>query len=96
MRLSETGELLAAGRHCDAAGLSLLWQDSLGLQAEAADGTWRTAPCRTNSISVHLGDVLSIMTEGKARATPHRVVGHGLMPLQGCRSLEQGFALPQA
>ncbi|MEQ8655063.1 MAG: 2OG-Fe(II) oxygenase family protein [Kiloniellales bacterium] len=77
MRLDEAGEMLAAGRHCDASGLSLLWQDRPGLQAEAPDGTWRDIPSTPNSISVHLGDVLSIMTEGSIQATPHRVVDHG-------------------
>ncbi len=78
MRLDETGEILAAGRHCDAAGLSLLWQNTPGLEAEAPDGSWRAVPARPNSISVHLGDVLSIMTDGKIPATPHRVVDHGV------------------
>lgn len=78
MRLDEAGEMLAAGRHCDASGLSLLWQNQPGLQAEAPDGTWRDIPSTPNSISVHLGDVLSIMTEGRIPATPHRVVDHGV------------------
>lgn len=78
MRLDEAGEMLAAGRHCDAAGLSLLWQSTPGLQAEAPDGTWRDIPSTPNSISVHLGDVLSIMTEGRIPATPHRVVDYGV------------------
>ncbi len=77
MRLDEAGEMLAAGRHCDVAGLSLLWQSGPGLQAEAPDGTWQDIPSTSNSISVHLGDVLSIMTEGRIPATPHRVVDHG-------------------
>ena len=47
-----------------------------GLQAQAPDGAWRDVPCAPNSISVHLGDVLEIMTEGRVPATPHRVIDH--------------------
>jgi isopenicillin N synthase-like dioxygenase len=70
------GMPLATGRHTDKAGVSLLWQGGPGLQAQAPDGRWRDVPCYPNSISVHLGDVLEIMTEGRVPATPHRVIDH--------------------
>ncbi|GAB5469208.1 MAG: oxidoreductase [Rhodospirillales bacterium] len=73
----QDGIALAAGRHTDGAGVSLLWQAQPGLQAQAPDGSWRDIPCLANSISVHLGDVLQIMTDGAVPATPHRVVDHG-------------------
>lgn len=73
----EGGMTLAAERHTDGSGLSLLWQAGLGLQAESADGTWYNVPQLPGSISVHLGDVLEMMTDGAIRATPHRVVDHG-------------------
>ncbi|MEO1191074.1 MAG: 2OG-Fe(II) oxygenase family protein [Pseudomonadota bacterium] len=69
---------LASGRHTDVAGVSLLWQAQPGLQAQAQDGTWRDVPHVANSISVHLGDVLEVMTGGGVPATPHRVVNHGV------------------
>lgn len=69
---------LAAARHTDASGVSLLWQRNPGLQAEAPDGTWRTVPVIENGISVHLGTVLEIMTGGRVRATPHRVLDLGV------------------
>lgn len=78
MRLTQEGKVLAAGRHCDASGLSLLWQETPGLEVEAPDGSWRPVPLRANSLSVHLGDVLSVMTESAIPATPHRVVDHGI------------------
>ncbi len=78
MRRGENGQVLAAGRHCDASGLSLLWQETPGLEVEAVDGKWLAVPCVPNCLSVHLGDVLSVMTEGRVRATPHRVVDHGV------------------
>ncbi len=68
---------LSAGRHTDIAGVSLLWQAQPGLQAQAPDGTWRDVPLIRNCISVHLGEVLEVMTEGRIRATPHRVIDHG-------------------
>lgn len=68
---------LAAGRHTDGAGVSLLWQRQPGLQAQAPDGTWRDVPRLDNCVSVHLGDVLEVMTGGRVPATPHRVIDHG-------------------
>lgn len=68
---------IAAERHTDGSGLSLLWQAGPGLQAEGPDGRWRDVPQKPGSISVHLGDVLEMMTDGAIKATPHRVVDHG-------------------
>ncbi len=68
---------LSTGRHTDAAGVSILWQREPGLQAQAPDGTWRDVPAIANCLSVHLGTVLEIMTEGRVPATPHRVVDSG-------------------
>jgi isopenicillin N synthase-like dioxygenase len=69
---------LAAVRHTDASGLSLLWQQQPGLQAQAPDGTWRDVPTVPNTVSVHLGTVLELMTAGRVPATPHRVIDHGI------------------
>ena len=68
---------LATGRHTDAAGVSILWQRQPGLQAQAPDGHWRDVPMVKDCLSVHLGTVLEIMTDGKVPATPHRVIDHG-------------------
>lgn len=68
---------LSTGRHTDAAGVSILWQREAGLQAQAPDGTWRDVPRIANCLSVHLGTVLEIMTEGRVPATPHRVIDSG-------------------
>ena len=68
---------LAAGRHTDTAGLSLLWQAQPGLQAQGPDGTWRDVPAGRNAISVHLGDVLESLSGGRLAATPHRVLASG-------------------
>ncbi len=71
------GRAIAAVRHTDVAGVSLLWQREGGLQAEGPDGTWRDVPLVPNAISVHLGTVLEVMTGGRVRATPHRVIDGG-------------------
>ncbi|MFM8268384.1 MAG: 2OG-Fe(II) oxygenase family protein [Ilumatobacteraceae bacterium] len=71
------GPRIAAARHCDASGVSLLWQLQAGLQAQAPDGTWRSIPLAPNSVSVHLGTVLELMTSGRVPATPHRVLDLG-------------------
>ena len=81
---------LVAGRHTDAAGVSLLWQAQPGLQAQSRDGIWRDVPPVANCISVHLGDVLEIMTDGRVPATPHRVLD------KGCARQSIGFFLEPA
>lgn len=68
------GAVLSAGRHTDASGLSLLWQDTPGLQAEGQDGIFPDIPALPNAISVHVGDVMTGMTRGAVPSTPHRVL----------------------
>ena len=68
------GTMISGGRHTDASGLSLLWQDRPGLQAEGKDGVFRDIPIVPNAISVHVGDVMTTLTRGVVPATPHRVV----------------------
>jgi isopenicillin N synthase-like dioxygenase len=68
---------LVTGRHVDACALSLLWQREPGLQAEAPDGRWLDIPLRAGCVSVHIGTVMEFLTDGRWRATPHRVVDTG-------------------
>ncbi len=68
---------LTFGRHVDSAGISLLWQAQPGLQAQAPDGVWRDVPQIKNSVSVHIGTVIQIMSGDKLPATPHRVINTG-------------------
>lgn len=72
------GKPLATVRHTDASGLSLLWQNRPGLQAQSPDGVWRDVPQLSNCVSVHLGTVLEVMTGGRVPATPHRVLDFGV------------------
>ncbi len=71
---ADDGATLSAGRHTDASGLSLLWQDTPGLQAEGQDGVFRDIPVLPNAISVHVGDAMTRLTGGVVPATPHRVL----------------------
>lgn len=73
---ADTGGV-AAHRHVDASGLSLLWQREPGLQAEGPDGDFYDVPMIDNCISVHVGTVIESLTNGAVRATPHRVLGSG-------------------
>ena len=68
---------LAASKHTDVAGASLLWQREPGLQAQSTDRVWHDVPMLPNTVSVHLGTVLQLMTDGRVPATPHRVLDHG-------------------
>jgi len=68
------GVILSGGRHTDVSGLSLLWQGSPGLQAEGQDGVWRDIPKLPNAISIHVGDVMTRLTDGAVPGTPHRVL----------------------
>ncbi len=68
---------LVAGRHTDGSALSLLWQGQPGLQGQAPDGTWQDVPMEPNTVSVHLGDMVEQLMEGRLRATPHRVIDQG-------------------
>lgn len=72
--IAPDGVAVSAGRHTDASGLSLLWQDQPGLQAEGQDGQFRDVPMVENAISVHVGDVMTRLTDGAVPATPHRVL----------------------
>ena len=72
------GRPLAAVGHTDASGLSLLWQNRPGLQAQSPGGVWRDVPQISNCVSVHLGTVLEIMTGGRVPATAHRVLDFGV------------------
>ena len=73
----EDGRQLLTRSHVDIAFLALLWQtEQGGLQMKGADGRWREAPAVPSGLSVHCGDLLEPLTDGRIRATLHRVVGH--------------------
>ncbi len=72
--LRELGET-ALGYHTDPGVLTLLLQDDTGgLQARSADGTWVDIAPSPGTIVVNLADVMQVWTNDAYRAAVHRVV----------------------
>lgn len=64
--------------HTDSGFMTLLAQDGVpGLQARAADGSWADVAPIENSLVVNFGQVLETWSDGRIKATEHRVVGSG-------------------
>ena len=65
----------ALGYHTDPGVLTLLLQDDTGgLQAETADGTWIDVPPRPGTVVVNLGDCMQAWSNDRYRAAVHRVL----------------------
>ena len=66
---------LGIGKHCDYECLTILAQDKIGgLQVENLSGEWVEAPPIEGTFNVNIGEMLTRWTNGKFKATPHRVV----------------------
>ena len=64
--------------HVDSGFLTLLAQDGVeGLQAHHLDGQWIDVPPIEGTLAVNFGKVLERWSDGRIRATEHRVVGSG-------------------
>lgn len=48
-----------------------------GLQVQDKDGIWHDVPHEENSITVNIGDMLQMASEGRYKSTTHRVVNPG-------------------
>ena len=59
--------------HTDFECISLLYQNSAGLELLNTDGAWLDAPVRAGRIVVLLGDMLERWTNGTFKASGHRV-----------------------
>lgn len=60
--------------HCDWSWLTLLLQDRTGgLEALAPSGSWIPVLPPASKLSVSLGEIAEIATDGRLRAVPHRV-----------------------
>jgi isopenicillin N synthase-like dioxygenase len=68
---------LIAGQHTDATAISLLWQGEPGLQTQTRDGRWQDVPVVADCLSIHLGDIMHLFTEGRLEGTMHRVLDLG-------------------
>jgi isopenicillin N synthase-like dioxygenase len=70
--------------HTDSGSVTLLFQDSPGLEVEGPTGEWVKAPCLEGHILVNLGDALCFWSGGRLKATKHRVTFEGV-PHDRCR-----------
>ncbi len=66
------------GEHVDSGFVTLLCQHGVaGLAAKLRSGEWVEVPPVDGHIAVNFGGLLERWTEGRIRATPHRVVSQG-------------------
>jgi len=65
----------SVGEHTDYGCWTILSPDDTpgALQVRGLDGSWMTAEPMDNAFVVNLGDMLSVWTQGRFTATPHRV-----------------------
>ena len=62
--------------HTDYGCITLLATDGVaGLEVELADGTWIPVETQPGSFVINFGEMLEMWTEGKVKATKHRVIG---------------------
>ena len=74
---------LGISRHTDAGGLTILWQDSPGLQVYSGtkqdrnDGKWvNVSPVSPKALTINIGDMVHVWTGGKCQAPEHRVIAN--------------------
>ena len=68
-------ENLGIGKHCDYECLTILAQGKVGgLQVQNLSGEWVEAPPLEGAFNVNIGEMLTRWTNGKFKATPHRVL----------------------
>lgn len=69
------GQRPGVAPHCDWSWLTILLQDNLGgLEILSEEGKWLPARPLDGCLSVNLGELLEIVTHGRLKATPHRVI----------------------
>ncbi|SKA32586.1 Isopenicillin N synthase [Enhydrobacter aerosaccus] len=71
----------ASGPHTDHGIVTILWQDSLGgLEVMGKDGNWMQAAPLRGSFVINIGELMKRWTNGRFKATVHRVVHLRDMP----------------
>ncbi len=64
------------GAHTDYGCLTLLATDgTAGLEVQMPDGKWEPAEARPGTFIINFGEMLEFWTDGRVKATLHRVVG---------------------
>lgn len=64
--------------HTDSGSVTLLFQQSAGLEVLSPEGDWIAAPCLEDTILVNVGDTLAFWSGGRLKATRHRVTFEGV------------------
>jgi isopenicillin N synthase-like dioxygenase len=65
----------ASGPHTDHGIVTILWQDSLGgLEVMGKDGKWISVTPLRGSFVINIGELMKRWTNGRFKATVHRVV----------------------
>jgi isopenicillin N synthase-like dioxygenase len=68
-------DLYGSAPHVDFGALTILAQDNVGgLEVQTPEGDWIAVPPRPGSFIVNVGGMLNRMSNGRLRATPHRVI----------------------
>ncbi|WP_109478697.1 2OG-Fe(II) oxygenase family protein [Paraburkholderia sp. C35] len=69
--------LFGSAPHTDYGCLTFVAQDDVGgLQVQSPDGTWSDVPAIEGSLVLNTGQVMAGWSDGKIKATPHRVLNH--------------------
>lgn len=69
------GEPIGAGEHTDFGWITMIAQnDTGGLEIQKSDGTWTPVKPVPNSFVVNVGDLMSLWTNERYKATMHRVI----------------------
>ena len=72
---SDNSNIYRAREHADINLITLLiGAEEKGLEVKNKDNTWIKISADKNDIVCNIGDMLQLVTEGKLKSTPHRVV----------------------
>ena len=78
-------DLYGSAPHTDFGCLTILAQDEIGgLQVHTKEGEWIDVPKVEDSFVVNVGDMLSRLTNGLLRSTPHRVINKSVRERYSC------------
>lgn len=70
--------VLGIPQHSDYSCLTILHQDSPGLQIlDSVDGSWREVPVIHAALQVNVGDHLEVLSNGRYKSVVHRVTARG-------------------
>ncbi|KAJ7530684.1 hypothetical protein O6H91_14G014800 [Diphasiastrum complanatum] len=70
----DPGKTFGLHAHSDIAGISILMQESEGLQVVDENDTWELVPPYPNAFVVNLADQIEIITNGRYKSAQHRVI----------------------